>query len=168
MPNIAMVVARGMHTESTTIASSVLTSAWVSHGRAHCAAVNGNNHGVECRAFIDPFRLRNNATRQRQDTSLHLPSIYVPPPLLLPRHHQRCHPSRWNHPSTSRVVHERISSTPEPPSLRSRPSNVLLPSFLRHTAIDYYKKRYAKENGQNVSTLIKIHEFVANKYLINC
>ena len=42
-----MVVARGMHKESTTIASSVLTSAWVSHGRAHCAAVNGNNHGVE-------------------------------------------------------------------------------------------------------------------------
>ncbi len=42
-----MVVARGMHKESTTIASSVLMSAWVSHGRAHCAAVNGNNHGVE-------------------------------------------------------------------------------------------------------------------------
>jgi hypothetical protein len=58
--------------------------------------------------------------------------------------------------------------TPEPPSLRSWPSNVLLTSFLRHTARDNYKKWYAKETGRNVSAFVKLHEVVANKYLINC
>jgi hypothetical protein len=45
---------------------------------------------------------------------------------------------------------------------------VLLTLRLRPTTRDYYKKQYAQKNGRNVSTLIKIHEFVANKYLINC